>query len=113
MEIVKRPWGTYEILFQARSYLAKRLIINPKASISLQWHKYRSETWVVCSGNGIAIVENKKKHISRHENIHVPRKAIHRLINRGKVPLVVIEIQNGSRLSEEDIIRLQDQYGRQ
>jgi len=109
---VHRPWGSYTTLLKSNTYLVKRLILNPHNRISLQYHNHRSEHWVVVSG--VAEVMNGEKTflVKTGESTFVSAGTIHRLANHGDSPLEVIEVQNGDILTEEDIIRCEDDFHR-
>ncbi|KJU84626.1 mannose-1-phosphate guanyltransferase [Candidatus Magnetobacterium bavaricum] len=108
-----RPWGSYTILENGDSYKIKRLMVNPKAAISLQMHHHRSEHWVVVNGTARVIVGESEIFIHVNESAFVPKSTKHRLENPGIIPLEVIEVQNGEYLEEDDIIRFEDIYDRQ
>ncbi len=109
---VYRPWGSFEVLLTKKNYQVKKLIINPKQKISLQKHNYRSEHWVIVSGKA-TVTKNKKTYIlKKNQSIDIPKKAEHRVENKDNTPLVIIEIQTGDKLLENDIIRLEDIYNR-
>ncbi|MBF0343842.1 MAG: mannose-1-phosphate guanylyltransferase/mannose-6-phosphate isomerase [Nitrospirae bacterium] len=107
-----RPWGSYTILENGDRYKIKRLIVNPKASISLQMHHHRSEHWVVVNGTAKVTVGENVIYIHTNESAFVPKSTKHRLENPGIIPLEVIEVQNGEYLKEDDIIRYEDIYDR-
>ena len=109
---VYRPWGKYDSVDSGERYQAKRITVNPGAKLSVQLHHHRAEHWVVVSGT--AKVTNGKKTfiLSENESTYIPLGVIHALENPGKVPLEIIEIQSGSYLGEDDIVRLEDIYGR-
>ncbi|NLX65864.1 MAG: cupin domain-containing protein, partial [Bacteroidales bacterium] len=109
---VHRPWGCYTTLLKCDTYLVKRLILNPHNRISLQYHNHRSEHWVVVSG--VAEVTNGENTflVKTGESTFVPSGTIHRLANPGDSPLEVIEVQNGDILTEDDIIRCEDDFHR-
>lgn len=109
---VFRPWGSYEVLAEAERFQVKRIVVNPGASLSLQYHHHRAEHWVVVRGT--ARVTNGEKNLLLHEDesTYIPLGAVHRLENPGKMPLEIIEVQSGSYLGEDDIVRLEDSYGR-
>ena len=90
----------------------KELTINPGGKTSLQYHEHREEVWVVVSGNGKVIVGNEEKDVSKGDVIKVGKKVVHRIINPYNAPLKIIEVWIGDVLSEEDIVRLEDDYGR-
>ena len=107
-----RPWGWFEPLVNGERFQVKRIWVNPGASLSLQSHQHRSEHWVVVMGTATATIGPEVKIISEGQSVYLPIGAIHRLQNFGKVPLLVIEVQTGAYLGEDDIIRYEDQYAR-
>lgn len=109
---VYRPWGKYDSVDRAEGYQVKRITVRPGAKLSLQKHEHRAEHWIVVSGS--AKVTNGKKSflLSKNESTYIPIGAIHSLENPGKVDLELIEVQSGSYLGEDDIIRFEDLYGR-
>ena len=110
---VERPWGTYEIITKGNGFQVKRLIINPDSRLSLQWHRHRDETWVIVRGVAEIEVNKNKKNLGRGENVFVARTITHRIKNISVVePLEIIEVQTGDYLGEDDIERLEDDYGR-
>jgi mannose-1-phosphate guanylyltransferase/mannose-6-phosphate isomerase len=110
---VYRPWGSYTVLEELPRFQIKRISVNSKAKLSLQMHHHRHEHWVVVSGT--ALVVNGEKEILLHENqsIYIPAGTVHRLENPGVISLELIEVQIGSYLGEDDIVRFEDVYGRQ
>jgi len=109
---VYRPWGSFEVLLTKKNYQVKKLIINPKQKISLQKHNYRSEHWVVVKGKACVTKNNKIYNLKKNQSIDIPKKAKHRIENKKKTPLIIIEIQTGDKLLENDIIRFEDIYNR-
>jgi len=107
-----RPWGNYTSIAQGKTWQVKRLEIKSHESLSLQLHKFRSEHWVVVSGSAKVEIDNITSYIKVNESIYVPLGSKHRLSNPGEVPLILIEIQNGTYLGEDDIVRFDDKYGR-
>ena len=107
-----RPWGWYETLDLADRYQVKRVVVYPGGRLSLQKHFHRSEHWVVVRGSAIATVDETVKLLREGESIYIPLGGIHRLENQGKIDLELIEVQTGSYLGEDDIVRLDDVYGR-
>jgi mannose-1-phosphate guanylyltransferase / mannose-6-phosphate isomerase len=109
---VSRPWGAYTVLEEAPGFKIKRIEVRPGASLSLQLHHRRTEHWVVV--RGIAHVTNGEREIDVHanESTYIPLETRHRLENRGTEPLVIIEVQCGDYLGEDDIVRFEDRYGR-
>jgi mannose-1-phosphate guanylyltransferase len=109
---VYRPWGKYDSVDQGERYQVKRITVNPGAKLSVQMHHHRSEHWVVVSGCAKVTNGSKTFLLSENESTYIPVGEIHALENPGKVPLEIIEVQSGSYLGEDDIVRLQDNYGR-
>lgn len=107
-----RPWGWFETLILADGFRVKRIVVHPGASLSLQSHRHRSEHWIVVEGMARATVEGEVRLLTGNEAIHVPQGACHRLENPGTVPMVLIEVQTGVYLGEDDIIRHDDIYAR-
>ncbi len=110
---VARPWGSYECLAQAERFQVKRIVVNPGATLSLQMHHHRAEHWVVVSGTAEVVKGDEVILLTENQSTYIPQGAKHRLKNPGIIPLVLIEIQSGSYLGEDDIVRFDDQYGRQ
>ena len=109
---VFRPWGSYDSIDHGQRFQVKRIIVNPGAKLSVQMHHHRAEHWVVVSGVAKVRVGDKEKLLSENESIYIPIGEVHSLENPGKVPLHLIEVQSGSYLGEDDIVRFSDQYGR-
>ena len=107
-----RPWGSYTILAEGEGYKVKRITINPGAKLSLQLHYHRSEHWTVISGTGKLTLDDKEVFFRENESTYIPIGVRHRLENPGKLPLSIIEVQNGKYLGEDDIVRFDDAYGR-
>ncbi len=107
-----RPWGSFTSIEKGESWQVKRLEIKPKASLSLQMHHHRAEHWVVVNGTAKIEIDEKISILSENESIYVPLGSKHRLSNPGKLPLILIEIQSGNYLGEDDIVRFEDNYGR-
>lgn len=107
-----RPWGWFETLALAGRFQVKRIVVKPGAALSLQSHVHRSEHWVVVSGTARVTVDDKVTLVTENQSIYVPLGAVHRMENPGKVPMVLIEVQTGSYLGEDDIIRYEDVYAR-
>ncbi|HCC68744.1 MAG TPA: mannose-1-phosphate guanylyltransferase/mannose-6-phosphate isomerase [Nitrospiraceae bacterium] len=107
-----RPWGSYTVLEEGSRYKIKKILIDPKEKLSLQMHHHRSEHWVVIKGTAKVTVGDKEIFIHEGESMFVPKSTHHRLENSGKVPLEIIEVQNGEYVGEDDIIRCDDVYGR-
>lgn len=109
---VTRPWGSYIKIAEGKHFLVKQITLRPGCAISLQAHKHRAEHWIVISGVAKAECDGDIKIILPNESAFVPLGAIHRLSNHGDVDLHIVEVQSGAHLSEDDIIRFDDMYGR-
>lgn len=107
-----RPWGQFTNIFVGKDFQVKELIVNPGAILSLQKHKYRSENWVVVQGKANVTLNKKNISLNQSDSIFIPQGAVHRIENRQKSILKIIEVQTGSYLEEDDIIRIKDIYGR-
>lgn len=107
-----RPWGWFESLVIGERFQVKRIFVHPGAALSLQSHHHRSEHWIVVEGTAKVTVDDTVTLVSENQSIYVPLGSIHRMENPGKVPMVLIEIQTGSYLGEDDIIRYEDIYAR-
>ena len=109
---VYRPWGWYDSIDGGGRFKVKRILVNPKASLSLQMHHHRAEHWVVVSGTAEITNGDKVLILSENQSTYIPLGQTHRLSNPGTIPLEIIEVQSGSYLGEDDIVRFEDQYGR-
>lgn len=109
---VHRPWGSYDAVDNGERYQVKRISVKPGQSLSLQMHHHRAEHWVVVEGTANVQVGDKQHILSENQSIYIPLGEKHRLTNPGKVPLHLIEVQSGSYLGEDDIVRYEDTYGR-
>jgi len=109
---VYRPWGYYEGLDEGERHQVKHLMVNPGASLSLQLHHKRAEHWVVVKGEALVTVGDKVQTLKENESVYIPLETKHRLENPGREPLSIIEVQSGSYLGEDDIVRFDDVYGR-
>ena len=109
---VLRPWGWFDTLDEGRGFKVKRILVNPGASLSLQRHSKRAEHWVVVKGIAEIICEEKKIILNENESTFIPLGSKHQLSNPGNDTLEIIEVQSGSYLGEDDIERLEDNYGR-
>ena len=107
-----RPWGNYTSIAGGLNWQVKKILVKPGESLSLQSHKYRAEHWVVVDGIALVEIEGKENILKQNESIYIPLGSKHRLSNRGKKILILIEIQSGNYLGEDDIIRFDDIYGR-
>jgi mannose-1-phosphate guanylyltransferase/mannose-1-phosphate guanylyltransferase/mannose-6-phosphate isomerase len=108
----ERPWGSWELLACGAGYVLKRIIVHPGHKLSLQKHHHRSEHWVVVGGAAWVTRDQETLFLRENEGIFLPLGCVHRLENREDVPLTLIEVQTGAYLSEDDIVRLEDIYGR-
>ena len=109
---VHRPWGTYTVLEDSTRFKIKRIEVKPGASLSLQMHHHRSEHWIVVSGMAKVVNGDRELFVSTNESTYIPAGHKHRLENPGVLDLVMIEVQSGDYLGEDDIVRFQDNYGR-
>jgi mannose-1-phosphate guanylyltransferase / mannose-6-phosphate isomerase len=109
---IYRPWGYYQDVDIAPRYRVKRIVVKPGTKLSLQKHFHRSEHWVVVKGTAEITLGNDVRSVHENESVYIPIGSIHRLANPGKIPLELIEVQVGSYLGEDDIVRLDDVYGR-
>lgn len=107
-----RPWGSFTVLEEARGYKIKRIEVKPGHRLSLQMHHHRSEHWIVVSGTAKVICGDKEILLSTNQSTYVPPCTAHRLENVGVIPLILIEVQNGEYLGEDDIVRFHDDYSR-
>jgi mannose-1-phosphate guanylyltransferase/mannose-6-phosphate isomerase len=109
---VARPWGMYDSIDRGERFQVKRIVVKPGASLSLQMHHHRAEHWIVVSGTAEVTNGETVMLLGENQSTYIPLGQVHRLANPGKVPLEIIEVQSGSYLGEDDIVRLQDTYGR-
>jgi len=109
---VERPWGTFTTLEEGRGYKIKRIEVKSGHRLSLQMHHHRSEHWIVVSGTAKVTCGDQETMISTNQSTYVPKCTAHRLENPGIIPLIIIEVQNGEYLGEDDITRFQDDYSR-
>lgn len=107
-----RPWGWFETLILSDRFQVKRIHVHPGASLSLQSHVHRSEHWIVVAGTARVTVDGHTRLLTENESVYVPLGAVHRMENPGKVPMILIEVQTGSYLGEDDIVRYEDAYAR-
>lgn len=110
--LAHRPWGNYEGIDRGERYQVKRITVNPGASLSLQMHHHRAEHWIVVKGTARVTKGDETFLISENESTYIPIGVTHRLENPGALPLELIEVQSGSYLGEDDIVRFEDNYGR-
>ena len=109
---VARPWGVYDSIDAGARFQVKRIVVKPGARLSLQKHHHRAEHWIVVSGTAEVTNGNEVMLLSENQSTYIPLGQVHRLANPGKVPLEIIEVQSGAYLGEDDIVRLEDAYGR-
>jgi mannose-6-phosphate isomerase len=112
MERGERPWGTYTVLDENSNYKIKRIEVLPGQRLSLQKHHHRSEHWIVVSGTAMVTNGDRVFQVNVNESTYIPIGSQHRLENPGKILLVIIEVQNGEYLGEDDIVRFDDDYQR-
>jgi mannose-1-phosphate guanylyltransferase / mannose-6-phosphate isomerase len=110
--VVHRPWGSYDSLEAGGRFQVKRIVVKPGASLSLQKHHHRAEHWIVVSGTAEVTCDEKVFLLGENQSTYIPLGSVHRLRNPGKMPLELIEVQSGSYLGEDDIVRFDDVYGR-
>lgn len=109
---VYRPWGSYETIDEGTRFKVKRITVKPGAALSLQMHHKRAEHWIVVTGSAQVTVDDRKILLEANQSTYIPLGAHHRLVNPGETPLELIEVQSGDYLGEDDIVRLEDLYGR-
>jgi mannose-6-phosphate isomerase len=112
IEHVDRPWGIYTVLAEAENFKVKTLEVHPGQRLSYQRHSRRSEHWFVVGGAGVVTLDGKTIDVRRGDAVDVPLGTPHRIQNIGTVPLVIVEVQHGDYFGEDDIVRLDDDYGR-
>ena len=110
--VVHRPWGTYETTDSGERFQTKRIVVKPGEKLSLQMHYHRSEHWIVVSGTAVVTIDDKVQIVSENQSVYIAAGSTHRLENPGKVALHLIEVQCGSYLGEDDIVRFEDKYAR-
>ena len=108
----ERPWGWYDVIDDGDRYKVKSIEVKPGEKLSLQKHFHRAEHWVVVEGTALVQVGDEEKLLSENESTYIPVGSVHRLSNPGRIPLRIIEVQSGSYIEEDDIVRLEDIYGR-
>lgn len=109
---VHRPWGWYDSIDEGDRFKVKRIQVKPKASLSLQKHYHRAEHWIVVTGTAEITNGEKVLTLTENQSTYIPLGEVHRLANPGSIPLEIIEVQSGSYLGEDDIVRFEDTYGR-
>jgi mannose-1-phosphate guanylyltransferase / mannose-6-phosphate isomerase len=111
-ETVHRPWGSFTVLDEGKNYKIKRIVVKPQQKLSLQMHHHRCEFWVIIKGCAEVVVGDGVHRIDAGNCVFIPQETVHRLINHDESDVEIFEIQNGSYLEEDDIIRYDDVYGR-
>jgi mannose-1-phosphate guanylyltransferase/mannose-6-phosphate isomerase len=109
---VHRPWGWYDSIDEGGRFKVKRIQVKPGASLSLQKHHHRAEHWIVVTGTAEITNGDKVILLTENQSTYIPLGEVHRLANPGSIPLEIIEVQSGSYLGEDDIVRFEDHYGR-
>jgi mannose-6-phosphate isomerase len=107
-----RPWGSYLVLADEPTHKVKRIEVQPGKRLSYQFHEYREEHWFVVEGEGTVTLDGTESQVGRGDTVDVEIRMPHRIENRGEHPLVFIEVQHGASFEEDDIVRLEDDYGR-
>lgn len=107
-----RPWGWFESIVTGNRFQVKRILVHPGAALSLQSHHHRSEHWIVVEGTAKVTVNDEVRLVTENESVYIPLGAVHRMENPGKVPMVLIEVQTGAYVGEDDIVRYEDIYAR-
>ncbi len=108
----RRPWGYYEVLADEPDHKVKRIVVKPGKRLSLQRHKRRSEHWHIVSGEGVVTLDGREIPLKPGESIDIPQGAVHRMTNMSDSEVVFIEVQRGDYFGEDDIERLEDDFGR-
>lgn len=109
---VYRPWGSYDLIDSGPRFQVKRIRVKPGAKLSVQMHHHRAEHWVIVSGTAKVTIDGKEQLLTENQSVYIPVTAVHSLENPGKVSLELIEVQSGSYLGEDDIVRFEDSFGR-
>ena len=112
IEQANRPWGSYAVLTQGEGFKVKTIEVLPAQRLSYQRHSRRSEHWFVVAGQGVVTLDGREITVRRGDAVDVPRGTAHRIHNTGQAPLVFVEVQHGDYFGEDDIVRLDDDYGR-
>jgi len=107
-----RPWGSYDVLHDAPDHKVKSIVVSPGKRLSLQRHAQRAEHWFVVSGHGVVTLDTSAVEVGPGVAVDVGRGVAHRIENTGSIPLVFIEVQHGDYFGEDDIVRLEDDFGR-
>ncbi len=112
MEIVEKPWGTYQNLLDAPECKVKKIVINPNHRPSYQYHHKRSEHWIIVEGNALVTIDDEETTVNAGSHVFVPIGSKHRIKNIGDTKLIFIEVQCGTYFGEDDIVRVADDYNR-
>lgn len=107
-----RPWGTWEVLDAGENYIVKRIVVFPHKKLSLQLHHHRSEHWIIAEGTGTVTLGDKIFEAPQNTPLFIEVEQVHRMENKTDTPVIFIEVQTGDSLDENDIVRLEDAYGR-
>lgn len=107
-----RPWGTWEVLDTGDKHTVKRILVNPGQILSLQYHHHRSEHWIIVKGTATVTLGEEEFEKQENENVYIPCGEKHRIANKTEEDMIFIEVQTGDTLDEDDIVRLEDSYGR-
>lgn len=108
-----RPWGTWEVLDAGEHFCVKKIVVNSEAILSLQLHNFRAEHWIIVEGEAMVVLGDDTLYRHQDDSVYIPEKTKHRIKNTSSSqPLIFIEIQTGSALDENDIVRFEDSYGR-
>jgi mannose-6-phosphate isomerase-like protein (cupin superfamily) len=111
--ITSRPWGGWELLHKSDTYAVKRLVVKPQSRLSLQYHNHRKEHWYCVAGRGIVTINDVEQNIDAGDSVTIPLGTTHRLENISSTEyLVIVEVQEGIYLEEDDIVRIEDDYER-
>jgi mannose-6-phosphate isomerase-like protein (cupin superfamily) len=108
----ERPWGYYEVLLEDAEHKVKRIVVYPGSRLSLQRHRHRDEHWLIVSGEAVFTLNTDELILGKGQSIDIPRGALHRVRNTGETDLVIVEVQTGDYFDENDIERVEDDYGR-
>jgi len=109
---IYRPWGNYDCIDKGHRYQVKRIVVKPGETLSTQQHHHRAEHWIVVKGTANVTLDDKQFLLTENQSTYIPIGTVHALANPGKILLEMIEVQSGSYLGEDDIVRLLDAYGR-
>lgn len=109
----ERPWGNYKVFNREPGHWIKRIEVKPGQRLSLQYHKNRSEEWIIVQGSGYALINGQRIAVRPGSHLHIGVEDTHRIGNDGLIPLVFIEVALGTELTEDDIVRIEDDYGRE